>query len=225
MKTILLTGFEPFGGARVNPSWLAAKRLHGRTLGGHRIVARRLPVEFARSLRALERQIQRVNPALVLCVGLAERRAEITPERTAVNRDDARIADNAGRKPTGTPIIAGGPATYRSTLPVQAIVRALRRRGIPARVSPSAGTYVCNHVFYGLMHALAERAKGGAPIQRGRRAVRGGFIHVPPLAGPQHRRGGEAPAKAGSGGLSLDTIVKALAIAARESLRATRPRR
>jgi pyroglutamyl-peptidase len=214
LKTVLLTGFEPFGGASVNPSWLAAKRLHGRMIQGHRIVARRLPVVFDRSLRALQRQIARVTPALVICVGLAERRSEITPEREAVNRDDARIADNAGRKPAGTPIVPGGPAAYRSTLPVEAIVRALRARGIPARVSPSAGRYVCNHVFYGLMHELARRGQRGAP-----RAVRGGFIHVPPLSEPGTTRRGAARTDAGPTGLPLGLMVEALAVAVRESLR------
>ncbi|HUJ43003.1 MAG TPA: pyroglutamyl-peptidase I [Opitutaceae bacterium] len=218
MKTILLTGFEPFGGAAVNPSWLAARRLHGRTIRGHRIVACRLPVEFGRSLSALQRQIEKVKPALVVCVGLAERRSEITPERLAVNRDDARIADNAGRKPADAPIVPGGPAAYRSTLPVRAIVRALRRRGIPARVSLDAGTYVCNHVFYGLMHALAQREQGAV-------RPRGGFIHVPPLSRPAVPQRGARQAKAGPAGLALKTMVQALAVAVRESLQPEPPGR
>jgi pyroglutamyl-peptidase len=219
MKTVLLTGFEPFGGANVNPSWLAAKRLHGRMIRGHRIVARRLPVVFARSLPALRRQLKKVKPALVICVGLADGRSEITPERLAVNLDDARIADNAGRKPVDQPIVPGGPAAYWSTLPVKAIVRALRKRAIPARVSLSAGTYVCNHVFYGLMHELAKQEKGAARLRPGRRAVRGGFIHVPPLPRQAAPQRGSGWAKSGQPVLTLELMVEALVVAVRESLR------
>jgi pyroglutamyl-peptidase len=213
MKTILLTGFEPFGGAKVNPSWLAVRRLHGRVIRGHRIVARRLPVVFARSLPALQRQLRKVKPALVICVGLADGRAEITPERVAVNLDDARIADNAGRKPVDERIVPNGPAAYWSTLPVKAIVRALRKRGVPARVSPSAGTYVCNHVFYGLMHELACSGK----------PVRGGFIHVPLLPPPPTDRHASGRERSGPTGIPLETMVEALAVAVRESLRPPSP--
>ena len=215
MKTVLLTGFEPFGGAQVNPSWLAVKRLHGRVIQGHRIVARRLPVVFARSLPALQRQLKKVKPALVICVGLADRRREITPERVAVNLDDARIADNAGRKPVDKRIVPGGPAAYWSTLPVKAIVRALRQRGIPARVSHSAGTYVCNHVFYGLMHELA---RSGNP-------VRAGFIHVPLLPPQATHQRGSGRAEPGTPGISLESMVEGLAVAVRESLRPPSPRK
>jgi pyroglutamyl-peptidase len=209
MKTVLLTGFGPFGGAKVNPSWLAVKRLHGRVIRGHRIVARRLPVVFARSLPALQRQLKKVKPALVICVGLAERRAEITPEHVAVNRDDARMADNAGQKPADQLIVPGGPAAYWSTLPVKAIVRVLRKRGIPARISLSAGTYVCNHVFYGLMHELARRGN----------RVRGGFIHVPRLPPQATHRRGSGRAISGPPGMPLEKMVEALTVAVRESLR------
>lgn len=213
MKAVLLTGFEPFGGAQVNPSWLAVKRLHGRVIRGHRIVAGRLPVVFARSLPALQWQLKKVKPALVICVGLADGRTEITPERVAVNLDHARIADNAGRKPADKRIVPGGPTAYWSTLPVKAIVRALRKRGIPARVSRSAGTYVCNHVFYGLMHEL---------VRSGNR-VRGGFIHVPLLPPQATHRRGSGRAKSGTPGMPLERMVEALAVAVRESLRLPSP--
>jgi pyroglutamyl-peptidase len=209
MKTVLLTGFEPFSGGKVNPSWLAVRRLNGRVIGGHRIVARRLATVYDQSLATLRRHLTAVKPVLVICVGQAADRAEVTPERVAINVDDARIPDNAGRKPVGVPVVAGGPVAYWSTLPVTAIVRALRRCGIPASVSPSAGTFVCNHVFYGLMHELAKDGN----------QVRGGFIHVPMLSTPTPPRRGSGRAKSGQSGMLLEMMVEALVVAVRESLR------
>ncbi len=168
MKTLLLTGFEPFGGAARNPSGEIARRLHGTVVAGHRVAGALLPCVFGAANRELKRQLRATQPALVICLGQAGGRADITPERVAINLDDARIADNAGRQPIDRPIAKRGPATYWSTLPIKAIVAALRRRGIPASVSQTAGTFVCNHVFYGLMHEL-----------RAQKRVRGGFIHVP----------------------------------------------
>ena len=222
MRTVLLTGFEPFGGEKVNPSWLAVRRLHGRVLCGHRIVARRLPTAYQGSLEKLRRLLRRVRPALVICVGQAGGRAEVTPERVAINLDDTRIPDNAGWRPVDAPIIPGGPVAYWSALPVKAIVRALRRQGVPAAVSASAGTFVCNHVFYGLMHELAQ----------GGNAVRGGFIHVPflpqqaqrprDLPGPNSPRSDQAKPLAPPS-LPLEVLVRAIAVAVGESLR-RRPR-
>jgi len=199
-RVVLLTGFEPFESEKVNPSWLAVRRLHGRVIRGHRIVARRLPTTFARSLPELRRLLRRFHPSLVICVGQAGGRAEITPERVALNLQDARIPDNAGRMPREQPVVPGGPAAYWSTLPVRSIVRALKQRGIPAAPSLSAGTFVCNHVFYGLLHELAA---GGR--------ARGGFIHVPflPAQAARHR---DQPS------LPLAMMVEALAIAVRVSL-------
>lgn len=168
MRTILLTGFEPFGGETVNPSAEIARQLHGAVIRGHRVESALLPCVFGASRRELRRQMARVRPTLVVCVGQAGGRAEITPERVALNVDDARLPDNADARPVDRPIVPGGPAAYWSTLPIKAIVAALRQREIAAAVSQTAGTFVCNHVFYGLMHAL-----------RGQRRVRGGFIHVP----------------------------------------------
>jgi pyroglutamyl-peptidase len=187
--TLLLTGFDPFDGAASNPSWEAAYALDGRIVGGHRIVARRLPTEFGASLRALRGAIRETDPSLVVCTGLAGRRTGLSLERVAINVDDARIPDNAGAQPIDARIVARGPAAYFSTLPIKAMLAALRKHGIPAHVSQTAGTYVCNHVFYGLMHAL-----------RRKRGVRGGFIHMP---------------NAGRGGMPLDDIVEGLRIALR----------
>lgn len=187
--TLLLTGFDPFDGAKSNPSWDAASALDGCVIGGHRIAARRLPTEFEASLRALRAAIRETWPSLVVCTGLAGGRKELSLERVAINVDDARIADNIGAQPVDTRIAARGPAAYFTTLPIKAMLAALEKQGIPAHVSQTAGTFVCNHVFYGLMHAL-RRTPG----------VRGGFIHVP---------------RAGRGGMPLDQIVEGLRIALR----------
>lgn len=193
MKTVLLTGFEPFAGETVNPSGEIVRRLHGRVIAGHRVEGVVLPCLFGVSVRELRRALRRVRPVVVIALGQAGGRAEVTPERVAINVDDARIADNAGRRPVDRPVARGGPAAYWSTLPVKAIVAALRRRRIPASVSQTAGTFVCNHVFYGLMHALHRQ-----------RRVRGGFIHVPFLP---EQAGRKQP------GLPLATLTTAVATA------------
>ena len=187
--TLLLTGFDSFDGAKSNPSWDAASALDGCIIGGHRIAARRLPTEFEASLRALRAAIRETGPSLVVCTGLAGGRKELSLERVAINVDDARIPDNTGAQPIDAKIIGNGPAAYFTTLPVKAMLAALQARGIPAQVSQTAGTFVCNHVFYGLMHALRRQP-----------GVRGGFIHVPP---------------AGRGGIPLDAMIEGLRIALR----------
>ncbi len=168
VPTVLLTGFAPFEGATTNPSWQAVRALRNRRIAGHRIVARELPTEFGASLKVLRAAIRDTKPRLVLCVGLATGRERISLERVAINVDDARIPDNAGAQPMDVAVVEDGPAAYFATLPLKAMLVALREAGIPAEVSQSAGTFVCNHVFYGLMHALRRRP-----------AVRAGFIHVP----------------------------------------------
>ena len=174
--TVLVTGFDPFDGATINPSWEAARALNGQAVGGHRVVAGQLPTEFARSLPALQALLQAYRPALVVCCGLAGGRPAISLERVAINVQDARIPDNAGTQPVDEPVApeAGAPAAYFTTLPVKAMRRAMQQAGIAAEVSQTAGTFVCNHVFYGLMHHLARRGPQGA---------RGGFIHLPWLPG------------------------------------------
>jgi pyroglutamyl-peptidase len=172
MKTILLTGFEPFGGETVNPSWLAVQGLHGRELSeGSRIVALQLPCVFDVSRQVLLQALAQYQPHTVLCVGQAGGSAELCIERVAINLDDARSADNAGAQPIDQPIVPDGPAAYFTTLPIKAMVQALHASGIPASISHSAGTYVCNHVFYALMHAASSNA-----LLR-----RAGFIHIPYL--------------------------------------------
>ena len=169
--TILLTGFEPFGGESVNPSWEIARALDGWVVEGHAVRAVQLPCAFGDALRTLDDALAAHRPALVLCLGQAGGRAEISIERAALNVDDARIPDNLGRQPIDTAVVANGPAAYFSTLPIKTLARDLREAGIAAAVSNTAGTFVCNHVFYALMHRLAT-----APALA---RTRGGFVHVP----------------------------------------------
>ena len=206
-RTVLVTGFEPFGGDLINPSQEIAHALDGRVIAGRRVVGAVLPCVFGAANVELRNFLRTTSPELVICLGLAGGRTEITPERVAINVDDARISDNAGAQPIDAPVVRGGPAAYWSTLPIKAIVAALRKRGIPASVSQTAGTFVCNHVFYGLMHAL-RRGSG--------LASRGGFIHVPAFSSQAAR---------GQPGLALPTMVEAVAVAIDVSLRTRRDRR
>jgi pyroglutamyl-peptidase len=170
MPGVLLTGFEPFGGETVNPSWRVAQALDGERVAGARVQSLCLPCVFGDSLRVLQQALAQQRPRVVLALGQAAGRAELSVERIAINVDDARMPDNAGGQPIDEPVCAGAPAAYFGTLPIKAIVAALQEAGLPAGVSQTAGTFVCNHVFYGLMHAL-----------RRRRGVRAGFMHLPLL--------------------------------------------
>ncbi|WP_366945604.1 pyroglutamyl-peptidase I [Polaromonas sp.] len=194
MPRILLTGFDAFGGDTLNPSWLAVQALHGRRISGHQVVAAQLPTVFEASLDELERLLRAHRPALVICVGQAGGRTALSLERVAINVNDARIADNAAAQPVDTPVVSGGPAAYFSTLPIKAMLQALQKEGLAAEVSQTAGTFVCNHVFYGLMHMLAT--------QRGFKRTRGGFVHVPFLPGQ------------GQPHMALDDVVRGLGVAA-----------
>lgn len=195
LPRILLTGFEPFEQDPINPSWEVARALHGQIIAGAAAQAVRLPCVFGAAMAQLEQALAQLQPVLVVCLGLAGGRCDITPERVAINLDDARIPDNAARQPVDLPVIAGAPAAYFSTLPIKAVVRKLRAQGIPASVSNTAGTFVCNHVFFALMHALAQgRAAAGA---------RGGFIHLPAL--PE-----QAAQRPGMPSMALSTQVVAL---------------
>jgi pyroglutamyl-peptidase len=207
MRTVLLTGFEPFDGESINPSWAAAKKLDGERIGNARVHARLLPCRFGESLRVLRKEIRTLKPDITICVGQAGGRSAITPERIAINVDDARIADNAGLRLADVPILRGGPAAYWSTLPIKAIVAALAKAKIRAAVSATAGTFVCNHVFYGLMHTLARSRRRPRP--------RGGFIHLPYLP-EQVTEKDRVPS------LSLKKMIAALRVAVAVSL--NRPR-
>ncbi len=165
---LLLTAFEPFGGEAVNPAEEAMGRMPDR-VGDVEIVKLAVPVTFAGCLAPVAEAIEREAPDAVLCLGQAGGRAAITPERVAVNVDDARIPDNAGEQPVDRPAVPGGPAAYFATLPVKAMAEAIRAAGVAAEVSNTAGTFVCNHLMYAVLHLLAERYPG----------VWAGFMHVP----------------------------------------------
>ena len=198
VRKVLLTGFDPFGGETVNPSWLAVHALHGRRIAGRKVVAARLPTVFGDSLRVLNALLLHNQPELVICVGQAGGRSAISLERIAINVNDARIPDNTGAQPIDTPVVAAGPAAYFSTLPVKTMLQTLQAAGIAAEVSQTAGTFVCNHVFYGLMHELAR--------QRRLKNTRGGFIHVPWL--PEQ----------GQPGMAQDMMAQALRLCVRVAL-------
>ena len=193
IPTVLVTGFEPFGGAAVNPSWMAAQALHGRIVAGHRLIGAQLPTQFGRSLQVLRDLLHRHHPALVVCTGQAGGRGALSLERVAINVDDARIADTAGAQPVDAPVVPGGPSAYFSSLPIKAMLASLLAEGINAEVSQTAGTFVCNHVFYGLMHELATR--------HDLRRTRGGLVHLPWL-----------PAQ-GQPSMRLDEMVQGLRVA------------
>ncbi len=193
----LVTGFEPFGGEGVNPAQEALRHLPPR-LGAVAIRTRVLPAVFGEALDALETAVREITPDIVLCVGLAGGRAALSLERVAINIDDARIPDNKGGQPIDRPVAAGGPAAYFATLPIKAAAAALREAGLPAIVSNSAGTFVCNHVFYGLMHLAATRGLD----------LRGGFLHVPYLPS-------QAAGQDGAPSMALEDIVRGIEIVLR----------
>lgn len=178
---VLVTGFSPFGGDDVNPSQLIAQALDGQTVQRRRIIGAVLPVTFAAAVAALDELIDAHRPVLVVALGQAGGRSELSFERVAINLVDARIADNAGDQPIDQPVIAGAPAAYFSTLPVKAMQADLQAIGIPSALSTSAGTFVCNQVFFALAHAIATRLP----------TARGGFIHVPWLPEQATRNPGQ----------------------------------
>ena len=196
---ILLTGFEPFGGEAINPSWEVARSLHGQVIGSATVHARCLPTTFAGAPKALADAIAVLEPEIVIALGLASGRTEISIERVAVNLIDARIPDNAGERPQDVPVREDGPPAYFSTLPIKAMRNGLRAAGHPAGLSLSAGAFVCNQVFFELQHQLAGRG------------LRSGFIHVPALPEQAARSLPTVP----SMGLAaqIDAIKLAIAIA------------
>ena len=167
MKKLLLTAFTPFDGERINPALEAVKLVKDK-IGKLKIVKLEVPTVFGKSIDTVREAIERERPDFVLSIGQAGGRAEITPERIAINLDDARIPDNEGNQPIDDPIFPDGENAYFSTLPVKAMVEAIRKEGLPSSLSNSAGTYVCNHLMYGVLYYLDKRP-----------SMKAGFIHVP----------------------------------------------
>jgi pyroglutamyl-peptidase len=192
IKTILLTGFEPFNQATINPSWEAVVALKGWRNGDFAVEVRRLPCVFGMANRVMGGLLEELKPDVVIATGQAGGRPELSVERVAINVDDATIVDNEGQQPVDTPIVQGAPAAYFSTLPIKAIVQEMRERGLRAGVSQTAGTFVCNHVFYGLLHRTANTQ------------TRAGFIHVPFL--PEQLARGDVTTPR----MELDEIVEGL---------------
>lgn len=165
---LLLTAFDPFGGETINPAQEAVKLVRER-VGAVDVVKCYVPTVFGTSIETVTSAIGQHRPDAVLCIGQAGGRADLTPERVAINIEDAVIPDNAGNQPVDVPIFADGKNAYFSTLPVKAMVAAIREAGIPASLSNTAGTFVCNHLMYGVLYTLEKSYPG----------VRGGFMHVP----------------------------------------------
>ena len=188
---LLLTAFTPFDGERINPALEAVKLVKDR-IGNLLIVKLEVPTVFGKSIDTVREAIEREKPDFVLSIGQAGGRAEITPERVAINLDDARIPDNEGNQPIDEPIFPDGENAYFSTLPVKAMVEAIRKEGLPSSLSNSAGTYVCNHLMYGVLYYLDKR-----PV------IKAGFIHVPYIP-EQTKNKKEMPA------LELSEIVRGL---------------
>ncbi|MBQ8074150.1 MAG: pyroglutamyl-peptidase I [Clostridia bacterium] len=194
---ILLTAFEPFGGDTVNPAQEAVA-LVADEMDGARIVKVDVPVVFGKAIETVRAAMEREKPDAVLCIGQAGGRVGMTPERVAINVDDGRIPDNEGNQPVDQPIYADGAPAYFATLPVKAMVAAIREAGIPASLSNTAGTYVCNHLMYGVLYHIAKSCPG----------MKGGFMHVPFL----HEQVMNRP---GTASLSKADIVRGLEAALR----------
>ena len=189
---LLLTGFTPFDGEKINPALEAVKRVKPE-IAGMEIVKLEVPTVFGESVRLVWEAIEREQPDFVLSIGQAGGRAAVTPERVAINVDDARIPDNAGQQPIDVPIFADGENAYFATLPVKAMAEAIQKAGLPAALSNTAGTFVCNHLMYGVLHHLHQNHK----------SAKAGFIHVPYI--PE-----QTADKPGVPSMPLDDIVRAL---------------
>lgn len=192
---ILVTGFEPFGGEKINPSYQAVKLLPEK-IDGAEIIKLEIPTAFGRCRAAVETGILIHRPEAVLCVGQAGGRPCVTVERLAINLADARIPDNDGARPVDQPVQPNGPAAYFATVPVKAMVKNVREHGLPCQLSYTAGTYVCNWLMYSVLHMAAQRFPN----------LRAGFLHVPYLPEQTVDRPGVPSA-------ALETIAKSLELA------------
>ena len=190
---ILLTAFDPFGGENVNPALEAVMKVSD-VISGARIVKVTVPTVFYKSIDVVTDAVKRERPDAVLCVGQAGGRSALTPERIAVNLDDAQIPDNKGNHPVDRTIFPDGAPAYFSTLPIKEMVSAMRAAGVPADISNSAGTFVCNHLMYGLLYTLERKYPG----------VRGGFMHVPYSPEQVSKKSSPAPS------METETVVRGI---------------
>ena len=190
---ILITAFDPFGGDKINPA-LEAVKLMRDEIAGATIIKLEIPTVFHESIEKVVDTMLRENPDVVLNIGQAGGRFEVTPERVAINVDDARIPDNKKNQPIGQKIYEDGEPAYFATLPVKAMVKSIKEAGIPSSLSNSAGTFVCNHIMYGVLHEITTRNLN----------IRAGFIHVPFITEQVVQRGSALPS------MSLVDIKKGL---------------
>lgn len=189
---VLITGFDPFGGENINPALEAVKMLPD-TISGAEVIKLEIPTVFRKSLEKIEENILKYNPDIVISVGQAGGRYDITPERIAINIDDARIPDNEKNQPLDISIFEDGQNAYFSNLPIKAMVNEVRSASLPASVSNTAGTFVCNHVMYGILYMIDKKYPN----------IKGGFIHVPYIPS-------QVVTKPNMPSMSLENIAKAL---------------
>lgn len=189
---LLLTAFDPFGGEAINPALEAVKMVRPM-VGSVEVVKLEVPTVFGKSIERVKQAILEIHPDVVLCIGQAGGRFDITVERIGINLDDARIADNEGNRPIDRRIVEDAQDAYFSTLPIKAMVDGIRKAGIPSSISNSAGTFVCNHLMFGVLHTLSEMKD----------PIRGGFLHVPFIPS-------QVVAKPNTPSMSLSDIVLAL---------------
>lgn len=194
---ILVTGFDPFGGEPINPAIESVKKLPD-TIAGADIIKLEIPTVVHKSLNVIEEAIQKHDPDMILSIGQAGGRSDLTVERVGINVDDCRIKDNEGNQPVDEPVYADGPAAYFVNLPIKAMVEEIRKAGIPASISNSAGTFVCNHVTYGVRYLVDKKFPG----------KKSGFIHIPYLPA-------QVVDKPGQPSMALDVIVEGLIAAIR----------
>ncbi|WMM24168.1 pyroglutamyl-peptidase I [Tissierella sp. MB52-C2] len=198
---VLITGFDPFGGEKINPAYEAIKDLEDN-IGGAEIIKKEIPTVFKRSIVELEKAIEEEKPDIVICVGQAGGIYDITLERVAINIDDARISDNEGNHPIDEKIFEDGENAYFASIPIKAMTQEIRKGGIPASISNTAGTFVCNHIMYGLLYLIDKKFPN----------LRGGFIHVPFLPEQVVDKGNVAS-------MSTANITKALKLAIEGALK------
>lgn len=192
---ILVTGFDPFGEDKINPAIESVKKLPDE-IKGVEIIKLEIPTVYMKSLKKIDEAIKEYNPDVILSIGQAGGRPDITVERVGINVDDYRIKDNEGNQPIDTKIYDDGENAYFSNLPIKAIVENIRKNNIPASISNTAGTFVCNHVLYGVQYLLDKKYPN----------KKSGFIHIPFL--PE-----QVISRPNTPSMSISTIVKALTLA------------
>ncbi|MGM0438110.1 MAG: pyroglutamyl-peptidase I [Bacillota bacterium] len=201
MKKILLTGFDPFGEEDINPATEVVKKFSNKKIADYQIKTIEIPTVYKKSIEKIKEEIDKINPDMVISIGQAGGRTDISIERIAINIDDYRIEDNEGNKPVDEPVNPQGKNAYFSTLPIKKMVDEIKENGIPAEVSNSAGTFVCNHVMYGVLDYIKEKDLD----------IKTGFIHIPFLPS-------QVVDKKNKASMSLETVRKGLEIAIKAAI-------